>query len=124
MTIAQDLAARVNAVTFDDFSDEVLHWAKIGISDSIGVSLACCQEPTAKIPMKVLGAAQQAGPSSIWGSFQRTTALDAALINATSTHALDFDDCSNTMTGHSSTVLVPGAVAIGEELDVSGRDLI
>ena len=124
MTIAQNLAARVNAIAYDSFTEEAVHWAKIGISDSIGVSLAGCQEPTAKIPVKVLGAAQQTGPSLIWGSTIRTTALDAALINGTATHALDFDDCSNTMGGHPSVVLVPGALAIGEQLDISGKDLI
>jgi 2-methylcitrate dehydratase PrpD len=44
---------------------------------------------------------------------------DAALINGTATHALDYDDVA--LRGHPSTVLVPAVLAEGERLDVSGE---
>jgi 2-methylcitrate dehydratase PrpD len=124
MTFAQELAARVNALTYDALPADAIHWAKAGITDCIGVALAGCQEATAKIPMKVLGSAPQSGQSLVWGSALRISALDAALLNGTAAHALDFDDCSNTMGGHPSTVLVPGALALGDDIGVSGRDFI
>ena len=40
--------------------------------------------------------------------------LDAALINGTGSHALDFDDCSNTMGGHPSAPIVPALLALAE----------
>ena len=45
---------------------------------------------------------------------------DAALINATAAHALDYDDVA--LGGHPSTVLVPALLAEGERLGASGAD--
>ena len=43
--------------------------------------------------------------------------LNAALINGTASHALDFDDCSNTLGGHPSAPILPAlwAIAPGRE---------
>ena len=38
--------------------------------------------------------------------------LNAALINGTASHALDFDDCSNTLGGHPSAPILPALWAI------------
>ena len=124
MTIAQDLASRVNAMNYDDFPDEAVHWAKIAIADTIGVALAGAMEDTAKIPERVLGAGQSAGSSLVWGRSYRTRALDAALINGTASHAFDFDDCSNSLGGHPSAPIVPVALAIGEEIGSTGREYV
>lgn len=128
MTIAQDLASRVNAMNYDDFPDEAVHWAKIAIADTIGVALAGAMEDTAKIPERVLGLGQNMGQSKgsslVWGRSYRTQALDAALINGTSSHAFDFDDCSNSLGGHPSAPIVPVALAIGEEVGSTGREYV
>ena len=47
---------------------------------------------------------------------------DAALINGTAAHALDFDDVA--LGGHPSTVLMPAVLAEGERLDVSGEEAL
>ena len=51
-------------------------------------------------------------------------ALDAALINGTAAHALDYDDTSKTMSGHPSAVIVPPVIALGEEIGASGKGII
>lgn len=124
MTIAQDLAARINALTYENFPSEAVHWAKIAIADTIGVALAGAVEDTAKIPERVLGAGNMPGSSLVWGRSYRTRALDAALINGTASHAFDFDDCSNTLGGHPSAPIVPVALAIGEEVGATGQEYV
>jgi 2-methylcitrate dehydratase PrpD len=47
-----------------------------------------------------------------------------ALINATAGHALDYDDVTDEVQGHPSTVLVPAALAVGEEVGASGRKVL
>ena len=47
---------------------------------------------------------------------------DAALINATAGHALDYDDVA--IGGHPSVVLVPAVLAEGEHLNASGADVL
>ena len=39
MTLALELAKRINALRYDGLPAEALHWAKIGILDTVGVTL-------------------------------------------------------------------------------------
>src|SRR4029078_8798550 len=65
----------------------------------------------------------------VFGSDRRVAALDAALINGTASHALDFDDCSDTMGGHHSAPILAALFASADQLRadgvaVSGRDFL
>src|SRR3546814_17843638 len=51
----------------------------------------------------------------------RTTTDHAALVNATSAHALDYDDTSSD--SHPSAVLFPAILAVGE-MFASGQDIL
>ena len=64
------------------------------------------------------------GPCLIFGTEQRVAALDAALINGTASHALDFDDCSDTLGGHPSAPILPALFALAETRTVDGRAFI
>ena len=48
----------------------------------------------------------------------------AALVNGTAAHALDYDDCNLTMPGHVSAAVLPAVLAMAERQQASGRDLI
>jgi 2-methylcitrate dehydratase PrpD len=50
--------------------------------------------------------------------------LDAAVINGTAAHALDYDDVGSSIGGHPSIPILPGILALGEGLGASGRDLV
>ena len=52
------------------------------------------------------------GPALIFGTSDHVDVLNAALINGTASHALDFDDCSNTLGGHPSAPILPALWAI------------
>ena len=70
------------------------------------------------------GERRRAGECLIFGSDRRAAPLDAALINGTAAHALDFDDVSNSLGGHPSAPILPALFALGETLDCTGRDFI
>ena len=124
MTIALEFAKRINAMKFEDYPQEAIDWAKVAIIDTLGVTLAGTLEETTKIPFRVMGAGTAPGPSLLWGSAMRTSPLDAALINGVAAHALDFDDCHDTLGGHPSAPLVPCGLALGDDIGFSGRDFI
>jgi 2-methylcitrate dehydratase PrpD len=86
------------------------------------VTLAGAGEPCAAIVAQVIGTG--GGNCLIFGSDRRAPPLDAALINGTAAHALDFDDVSNSMGGHPSAPLVPALFALGEMLDSSGQEFV
>jgi 2-methylcitrate dehydratase PrpD len=122
MQLAQEFARRSSAVRFEDLPAGAVHWAKVGILDTVGVTLAGCGEPCAQIVRKV--ASGNGGLSLIYGSGDRTNALDAALVNGTASHALDFDDMNNTLGGHPSAPLLPALFALADERPASGRAFI
>jgi 2-methylcitrate dehydratase PrpD len=122
MTLSLELAKRIHALRYEDLPPEAIHWAKIGILDTVGVTLAGAKEDTTRIPAGVLGSGS--GPSLVFGDTKRVSALDAALVNGVAAHALDFDDCNNTIGGHPSAPILPALFALADDVGASGRDFI
>jgi 2-methylcitrate dehydratase PrpD len=122
MTLALELAQRINALSFNDLPVEAIHWAKVGILDTVGVTLAGASEEATRI---VEGTTRgSSGPSLVFGGIRRVGALEAALVNGVASHALDFDDCNNTLGGHPSAPVLPALFALADEAGASGRDFI
>ena len=125
MGIALELAKRITSMKYGNLPAEAIKWAKISFVDTIACALAAAEEKGPRIAEKVLTfGGKSGGQSLIWGTNRRTVPLDAASINGTTAHALDYDDCNNALAGHPSAALLPAAVALGEELRASGRDVI
>ncbi|MCW5605589.1 MAG: MmgE/PrpD family protein, partial [Burkholderiales bacterium] len=122
MTIATELATRIHALRYDTLPPEAAHWAKVGILDTVGVTLAGAAEGATRIVLGVSGTSS--GPAFAFGHGRRVGALDAALINGTASHALDFDDCNNTLGGHPSVPILPALFALVDETGATGEDFI
>lgn len=105
-------------------TDHGLHIAKVGIVDTIGVTLAGLPESCVQILLNVPGVGDAIGPALLLGTSQRTSTLDATLINGTASHALDFDDFSSVMGGHQSVPLVAPLFALADERGLTGRQII
>jgi len=124
VTLANQLAERIVAMRYEDLPPQAVHWAKVSIVDTIGCALAAVDEEAPRIAERVLTGGVSVGPSLVWGSTRRVPVLDAAVINGTAAHALDYDDCNNSLAGHPSIAMLPGIVALGESLGASGRDVV
>jgi len=122
VNIAGELARRIGAFRYDDLPEGAIAWAKTAILDTVGVTLAGAVEDCVRIVETVQ--APGLGPCLIFGGSSRTSPLDAALINGTASHALDFDDFAITIGGHPSVPLVPALIALGEWQGATGRDVI
>jgi 2-methylcitrate dehydratase PrpD len=116
------LADRICKVTFESLPREAVETAKNGILDTVGVTLAGAQEKTTAVVTRALRKTAAAGPALIFGSSERLDVLSATLINGVAAHALDFDDCSNTLGGHPSAPILPALWALGG--GVSGKAFI
>ena len=123
MGLSLEIAKRVRAMRFEQFPPAAIHWAKVGILDTVGVTILGGRDAATQIVGKVLLKGGQ-GSSLLFGQDRRVTALDAARINGVAAHALDFDDCSNTFGGHPSAPVLPAIFALADEMNVSGRDFI
>jgi len=122
MTLARELAKRINGLNYAGLPDPAIHWAKVGILDTVGVTLAGAREDCTRIVEGVAG--RGTGPSLIFGGKRRTVPLEAALVNGTAAHALDYDDCNNTLGGHPSVPILPALFAIADETGASGHDFL
>ena len=122
MSFAQELSNKINCLKYDTLPPEAVHWAKVGILDTVGVTIAGAQEPATRIVLGVSGSAS--GPALVFGHARRIGALDAALVNGTASHALDFDDCNNTLGGHPSAPILPALFALADETGATGKDFI
>lgn len=123
MELTREFANRISSMTYADFSPQVLHNAKVAILDTVGVTLAGSREEGPALLLRVPGL-QEAGPSLVFGHGVRTSALNAALVNGTSAHAMDFDDVNIALGGHPSAPMVPALMALAEMTGATGRDLL
>jgi aconitate decarboxylase len=90
-----------------------------GFIDTIGTMIAGREEPTVRL-LRAQLAERRTGASeaTVLLGPERTYSADAALVNGTAAHALDYDDVA--IGGHPSTVLVPAILAEGERLGANG----
>jgi len=125
VTIIEDMAERIGAIRYEGLPPEAVNWAKMAILDTVGVTLAGAAEPCVQIVERVLatGGAQVGGDCLIFGTDRRAAPLDAALVNGTASHALDFDDVSNSLGGHPSAPILPALFALAETLDRPERPI-
>ena len=124
MTIIEGIAERIGAIRYEGLPAEAVRWAKAAILDTVGVTLAGAGEPCARIAADVVGLGRSGGECVVFGTDRRAAPLDAALVNGTAAHALDFDDVSNSLGGHPSAPILPAIFALAEVLDTTGKDFI
>ena len=124
MALAHQIAERIHRLRYEDITPVSLEWTRAAFIDTVGVTLAGIVEEGPRILLQVPGIAAAPGPSLIFASERRTSPLDAALVNGTASHALDYDDVSGALGGHPSVMLIPAMIALGEMLGSSGRDLV
>lgn len=114
------------AVTADGSTlpDEALHLAERAVTDTIGVMLAAARDRTVDAIQSAHQGRLCPGPATVVTTGQRTQPVQAALLNGTAAHALDFDDVADGIKGHPSAVLVPAILAVAQEVQASGRDVL
>ena len=118
------LAEKVLSINASHLTPLALAQAKMCFVDAIGVTLAGRMENVTQILLRTPGVASAPGRSLIFGTGIRTSALDAALVNGTSSHALDYDDFSAIMGGHHTVPLMAPLVALAEEHALPGAKVL
>ena len=105
--LTRRLARKVLSIGKADLTPLAIQQAKTCLIDAIGVSLAGSVEDATRILLRTPGVAQAPGRCRVIGTSTVTSALDAALVNGTAAHALDYDDFSSIMGGHHTVPLMP-----------------
>ena len=97
--------------------------SKLRCLDILGVMVAGSRHPSALISLDVARRLGGHPVASVVGHPHRTSVELAGYLNATSAHALEYDDYTRMVT-HLSVSMVPGALAIAEESRASGNKML
>ncbi|MBN9245351.1 MAG: MmgE/PrpD family protein [Mesorhizobium sp.] len=118
------LAGRAAAVRLEDLPERAVTVARHCILDWFAVTLPGAAEPAVRILAEDLLADGARPVASLVGLPQRTSALNAALVNGTASHALDFDDVNMAILGHPTVAVLPGLLALAEERGASQDEVL
>jgi 2-methylcitrate dehydratase PrpD len=104
--------------------DDVTARARHCLLDWIGVTIAGAAEPLSRIVREE--AADEGGrpEATVLGAIERLPVAQAALVNGTASHALDYDDVIAALLGHPTVAVAPVVFALGETLGARGDALI
>ncbi len=121
--LTADLARFASAPNFAPLPDRVVEIVQSGFIDTIGTMLAGRDEPVVQMAKSFVSDKQSTVQEAhlLMGQSMASVS-DAALINATAGHALDFDDVA--LGGHPSTVLVPAVLAAGQHVNATGDQVL
>lgn len=122
-TVTASLAEWLAGLKPEDITPSAYTWSKHALLDWLGVTIAGAPEELVQILTRTY--ADDAGGCSLVGLGGRKATLEmAALINGTASHTLDYDDVNRRINGHPTVPVAPVALALGEHLGASGRDVL
>jgi len=129
MGITEQFAEFIVETDYQKLPVKAVEAAKRATLDYVGVTIAGSLEPAGTLITNLVRSMESAPKAAVVGAGFRTSPLDAALANGTMAHALDYDDVSTTISEHPVAVhltaaLLSAILPLGEELRVSGRDII
>ncbi len=123
--VTEKVAGFIAHLEYSDFKADAIDAAKESMLDFLGVAIAGFRkERLNKLLMDYLLQIDGQEESTILGKTQKVSAIHAALINGTSGHCLDLDDGHRQALGHPGVCVVPAALALGESIGSSGKQLL
>jgi len=122
-TISQEFAKFICGLSYDALPGEVKEKAKTLLLHNIGVGLAAYDTETAQV---AIGVAKKlgAGNSTILVEGSRVYPLAAALANGAIIHSRAQEDNYKRGSVHLGVIVIPAALAVGEEVAASGKEII
>ena len=124
MNVTQELCEAIREMDYESLPQDVVNEAKLCLLDWLGVTLGGANEPLTKILMEIAEATGGIEQASIIGHNKKDSVLNAALINGSASHALDFDDVHFQMMGHPTVPVMPALLALAEDRKYGGRDFL
>ena len=125
MSAELELARFAFNTKYQDLTEEVIKATKRDIFDTIGVGLG---GSSAAGIGEVVGYVKEMGgkeSSTILAYGTKVPPANAALVNGSMCHALDYDDTHDRAVLHTGVAVVPAAFAVAEHIGgISGKDLI
>ncbi len=114
-SITQAFVEHVTKLEFSELPDEVIEKCKILFLDFLGIPFKASDLESSKILVESI--AKEEGKCMVLGFGIKTTQRNAALINGTLAHSLDFDDTHRESSIHPGAAIIPLLLAFGDVLN-------
>ncbi len=123
-TTTQILARFVCELTSDDVPPFALKMAKKALMDLLAAAIAGRDTLPARTVTASAKTIFAKGTASLWFSDKTLTSPGAAYVNSTLASAQDLDDGHRQAMGHPGASIIPAAIAVAEETQASGIELL
>ncbi len=122
--LTAQLIGRALAVRYADLPPDVRRVARDCLTDWLACTYAGLSEPASQLVAEA--AADEGGHprATFIGLGTRGSLAQAALVNGTTSHALDYDDVNLSVPGHMSVAIFPALLALAEDQGATGADLL
>jgi len=124
MYVSEQIAAFVAGASIAEIPENVCRTAKNSILDCLGVAVAGSGEPASVLAAGLAGVLGGNPAATVITKNMKTSPSEAAFVNATMAHALDFDDSTDTLGGHPTVVILPAILAMGQRIGSSGQEIL
>jgi 2-methylcitrate dehydratase PrpD len=105
-------------------SEEVRHYARRHLLDTVGVMIAGAGGDVATRAEAVLAGVRPAGSVPVPGRTRRADLLDAAFLGGTAAHGIELDDGFTKGSVHPGCAVIPASLAVAHARKASGKALI
>ena len=124
MDVAYRFAKNLASINYEDIPEDAVEMAKREVLDILGVALGGSSKPGVKELLELVTEWGGKEESTIFCYGHKVPAPNAAQVNATMGHALDYDD-TGAGPVHPSVVIVPACLAVAERRGkFSGKEFI
>jgi 2-methylcitrate dehydratase PrpD len=114
----------VGNLRYAALTDEVRHYARRHLLDTVGVMIAGASGEVATRAEAVLAEVRPAGRVPVPGRARRADLIDAAFLGGTAAHGIELDDGFRQGSVHPGCVVVTAVLALGYDRRITGAALI
>jgi 2-methylcitrate dehydratase PrpD len=122
--ITRELVERALAIEYAQLPADVQQIARLCVLDWIGVTLAASSQSLPRLLIDEAIADGGKPLATLVGHSARVAPLQAALINGSASHVLDYDDGNPTVIVHGSASILPALLALAEVGHANGPELV
>lgn len=121
---SRSLAAHVASLDFDRLPAQAVHAFKRVLLDYVTCAVAGSRMDATRLVLDYLREWDRAREAAVVGTPHRLACPNAAFVNGTSAHGLDFDDGHTRGSVHPAGAIFPALLAVAERTGAAPRDLI
>lgn len=124
MSFFQQLAQYALRLKNETPRPQVMAKARDFFSDTFACAAAGIHERAVRTAISYVESTAPANEAMLLFAPMYTSMENAAMINGIACHVSDYDDVLDSMNGHASAVILPAAIAAGEYMHSTGKDVL